>query len=71
MDIPQFLRISIEKNNVTLNVTDSNEVQFSTAELNTQQYGLYKCIIATGKNTFEKTMYLQNKGKAVVFIYVI
>ncbi len=62
VDIPKFLRISIEKKNVTLNDTDNNEVQYNTNNTNSQQYGIYKCIIAAGRITFEETIFLRNKG---------
>ncbi len=62
VDIPQFLSISMEKNNVTLNITNSNEVQYNTND-NSEQFGVYKCVIAAGEITFEKTIFLRNKGK--------
>ena len=69
VDIPQFLRIYIEKNKATLNVTDINEVQYNTKDINTQQYGIYKCIIAAGQITFEKTIFLKNKGNYIYSLY--
>ncbi len=63
VDIPQFLRISIEKNNVTLNVTDSNKVQLNTKKLlKISQFGMYKCVIFAEDISFEKTILLRNKG---------
>ena len=71
IELPDFTRISIRKDNVTFNSTEQNRIEFNTNSHNIKyhQYGIYHCVMDASGMEFTKSVFLKNKGKLVYNLF--